>query len=186
MPTAPVVAFYGDSITEGYSASSPAARWSTLLCVEQGWTEVNPSVPGLGFLARRTGRDLPGQIIAAHPDVVISTLGYNDLPLVTTAPAELRLQIFADFDRMRAALPETTFVIFQPFFRAATPDSRVAKIAGWLQAAANRIGAHYLTGPADWLIGHPDWTADDLHPNDLGNRAYARLMSHALAGIGLG
>jgi hypothetical protein len=46
----PVVAFYGDSYTKGTGASDEAARWSTIVCEQRGWTEFNPSANGLGFI----------------------------------------------------------------------------------------------------------------------------------------
>ena len=51
---APLVAFYGDSYTRGAESSSPAKRWPTIVCRDQGWREFNPSRDGLGFIRNRT------------------------------------------------------------------------------------------------------------------------------------
>src|SRR5689334_20724590 len=80
LPADPLIGFYGDSYTLGTGASAPAKRWSTIVCRERGWREFNPSVNGLGFVNNRDedGVDLPAEIIARKPDVVMVTMGLND------------------------------------------------------------------------------------------------------------
>ncbi len=40
-PHKPIVWFYGDSMTLGLGASVPENRWTTKLCLEKNWTEIN-------------------------------------------------------------------------------------------------------------------------------------------------
>lgn len=46
LATPKTVTFFGDSITAGTAASPLANRWTTLLCAEMGWTEVNKGLGG--------------------------------------------------------------------------------------------------------------------------------------------
>jgi lysophospholipase L1-like esterase len=185
----PTVAFYGDSYTLGTGASRKDKRWSTLICAERGWDEVNPSVNGLGFVNNRSAfgsNDLPSDIIAAHPDIVFVTMGLNDNFSYDHAAARIRAQITRDTDRLKHALPDARFIVVEPFWYTDARPASVEAIIGWVEAAAKSIGADYIPGASHWIEGHPQWMADDgLHPNDDGYAALAERMDAALAGLGL-
>ena len=79
--------FYGASTAEGAGASSPAKRFSTLVCEALGWEEINLGIGGTTM----TGRDDKGMIVDeesgigrvpdvlhAAPDVVVILYGAND------------------------------------------------------------------------------------------------------------
>lgn len=188
-PRGSLVAFYGDSYTRGTMASSPAKRWSTIVCRDHGWREFNPSMNGLGFVRNRLifGRgDLPDQIIRQHPDVVIVTLGLNDNFAYAVAASAIHKQIGADLRRMKSALPRARFVVVEPFWYADARPPSVGIIAGWVRSAAADIGADYIPGASRWIEGHPEWlAADGLHPNDIGYARIAVRMDAALVKLGL-
>jgi len=186
-PGETVVAFYGDSYTRGMGASAPELRWSTIVSSERGWTEVNPSRDGLGFVNnRRSGDDIVDQVIAARPDVVISTMGLNDNFSMPARADEIEAAVIRDFERIREALPEARIIAVEPFWYTDDRPESVEQIIGWVRVAALAVDADYITGASHWLDGHPEWMADDgLHPNDAGNAAFAERMDAELTALGL-
>jgi lysophospholipase L1-like esterase len=183
------VAFYGDSYTLGTGASSPDKRWSTIISRERNWNEFNPSVNGLGFVNNRgdfDGDDLPGLVIDSDPEIVIVTMGLNDNFSYDFRATDIRTQIGADFDRMKAALPDARFVVVEPFWYTDERPTSVDVIGGWVEEAARAIGADYIPGASRWIEGHPEWmAADGLHPNDEGYAAIAERMDEELTTLGL-
>lgn len=183
------VAFYGDSYTLGTGASDFSKRWSTVICEQRGWREYNPSVNGLGFVNNRTTfgeGDVPSLVIADDPDIVFVTMGLNDNFSFVTRADEIEAQITDDFSRLADALPDARFIVVEPFWYTDERPDSVETIIGWVEDAAEAIGADYLPGASHWIEGHPEWMASDgLHPNDAGYAEMARQMDVSLTGIGL-
>jgi lysophospholipase L1-like esterase len=188
LPAVPLIAFYGDSYTLGTGASSPAKRWSTIVCGERGWREDNPSVNGLGFVNNRAedGVDLPAAIIAKRPDIVMVTMGLNDNFSYASASSEIHRRIDADISRLATALPDARLIVVEPFWYTDDRPASLGVIAGWVHDAAIRAGADWIPGASHWIEHHPEWmAADDLHPNDAGYAHMAVEMDAALAQLGL-
>jgi lysophospholipase L1-like esterase len=185
--TAPVVAFYGDSYTLGTGASSKQKRWSTIISHERHWREVNPSTNGLGFINNRSARlDEPGEVIAAHPNIVFITMGLNDNFSFDRAAPQIKKQITVDFTRLKKALPQARFIVVEPFWYTDERPHSLAMISGWVKDAASVIHADYISGASHWIEHHPKWMASDgLHPNDAGYAEMAKQMDVALTTIGL-
>ncbi len=183
------VAFYGDSYTLGAGASSPAARWSTIICAARGWREFNPSVNGLGFVRNRKNfgdGDLPSQIIASNPDIVFVTMGLNDNFGFATDADRIRIQISTDLEYLRLALPMARFIVTEPFWYTDERLDSLSVITGWVKAASEFIDADYIVGASHWLEHHPEWMAEDgLHPNDAGYAHMAKQMDGALTTLQL-
>jgi len=185
---APVVAFYGDSYTRGTGASDLSLRWSTRIARERGWREFNPSVDGLGFVNNRAEMraDLPGEIIEADPDIVLVTMGLNDAFSYERAGSGIRDQIKKDFDRLTTALPDARFVVVEPFWYTSDRPASIEAIIGWVEAAADDIGADYIPGASRWIQGREgEMAADGLHPNDAGYELITQRMDAALSDLGL-
>lgn len=180
VPAGSTVGFYGDSLTYGLGATSPELRWSTLLCARRGWLEVNPSVSGLGFVTARGTRDLPAELIAAQPDLVIVALGHNDLLALDRAGDAVHAAIDADITRLRAGLPEARIVVLALFSPLSFEPPQVAVLNGWLRDAAGAADAVFVSQSSGWLVGHPDWTVDGIHFSDVGNAEIARLVDAEL------
>ena len=183
------VAFYGDSYTLGIGATSPAKRWSTIVCAQRGWREFNPSVDGLGFMRNRANfgdGDLPSQIVANNPDIVFVTMGLNDNFAFATDADRIRVQISTDLEYLRLALPMVRFIVVEPFWYTDDRPDSLSVITGWIKAAAEFIDADYIVGASHWVEHHPEWmAADGLHPNDDGYAHLAEEMGAALAAIRL-
>ena len=193
-PGATVAAFYGDSYTRGAGASSPDARWSSIVSAERGWYEFNPSVDGLGFVNRRGGGvsgepvDLVGDIVDHEPapDVVIVTMGLNDNFSMPRRAAEIEAAITADLERLRTELPDARLVVVEPFWYRADRPPSVDQIIGWIEDGAAQVGADHIAGASRWMEGHPEWVAaDGIHPNDEGYAEIARRMDAELERFGL-
>jgi lysophospholipase L1-like esterase len=186
-----VVAFYGDSYTRGTGASSPERRWSSIVSSDHGWYEFNPSVDGLGYVINRglaPGGDLVDQIIdhAPPPDIVIVTMGLNDNFVMPDAADDVKAAIDADLERLSKELPDARLVVVEPFWHQDERPDSLDRIIGWVEAAAERVGADHIDGASRWIEGHPEWMAPDgIHPNDDGYAEIARRMNEELGDLGL-
>ena len=186
--TGPLVAFYGDSYTLGTGASDPSRRWSTRIAEERGWREFNPSMNGLGFINYRaeSRADLPAQIVDAEPDIVIITMGLNDVFSYDRAGDGIRRQFERDFRMLTDELPDARIVVVEPFWYTAERPDSLEVIIGWVRDAAAGVGADYISGASSWIQGRDsEMAADGLHPNDVGYDLITRRMDAALSGIGL-
>ncbi len=184
----PVAAFYGDSYTHGDGATDPTLRWSTLISDERNWIELNPSVPGLGFVNNRDliPNDLVELIVAEEPDVVIVTMGLNDNFLPAESAEDLEKAISDDIDTFADELPDAHLVVVEPFWYSDDRPDTVETIIGWVKDAATQVDADYIAGASHWLEGHPEWMASDgIHPNDAGHAAIAERMDEELTELGL-
>jgi lysophospholipase L1-like esterase len=188
VPVVPAVkvAFYGDSYTLGVGASDPSKRWSSILCAERGWSEFNPSVNGLGFVNNRAGIDLPAEVIAARPDIVLVAMGLNDNFSYARAAADIHDQIGIDLTRLKGTLPDARFIVAEPFWYTDDRPESLAVVSGWVERAAADIRADYIPDASHWIEHHPEWmAADGLHPNDDGYARMAVEMDAALTRLGL-
>ena len=192
-PDAPVVAFYGDSYTLGTGASDEGQRWSTIISTDRGWTEVNPSVNGRGFVNNRPSlppaypaSDEVSQVIAARPDIVFVTMGLNDNFSMPQRADAIRSAIRTDFDTLRSQLPDARIIAVEPFWYTDERPDSVEQIIDWVHAEADRAGADWIPAASHWIEHHPEWMADDgLHPNDEGYAEMATRMDAALRELGL-
>ena len=187
-PGQTVAAFYGDSYTRGTGASEASLRWSTVICEQRGWAEMNPSVDGLGFVSNRDflDEDIVDLIVQAEPDIVIVTMGLNDAFSVPDRGAELEAAITDDLNAFADELPEARLVVVEPFWYTDVRLQSIDTVIGWVRDAADTAGAEYIPGASRWLDGHPEWmAADGIHPNDAGYAAIASRMDAALTELGL-
>ncbi|MGK9149421.1 SGNH/GDSL hydrolase family protein [Plantibacter flavus] len=176
----PLVAFYGDSYTKGSAASSPSARWSSLVAKAEGWTEYNAGYPGLGFVRKRDQvGDVAGDVIAQHPEVLIVALGINDNFVWAGNEQAIQDAVLPEFQRLRDGLPNTRIVVVEPWWYTADRPESVERIIGWVHGAAEAIDADYISGASHWLDENPGaWISEDgLHPSDAG---YAHLAQRML------
>jgi len=185
---APLVAFYGDSYTLGTGATDPSRRWSTRIAEDRGWREFNPSQNGLGFVTNREAMraDLPGQIIDADPDIVLVTMGLNDVFSYDGAGDGIRRQIERDFERLSTQLPRARIIVVEPFWYTAERPESLEVIIDWVREAAAEIDADYIEGASSWIRGRKaEMAADGVHPNDAGYDLITRRMDAALSDLGL-
>ena len=133
--------------------------------------------------------DIPALIIDDDPDIVFVTMGLNDNFSYDRAADEIHTAIDSDLDRLRDGLPNARIVVVEPFWYTDDRPASVDVIAGWVEAAAERIDADHIDDASHWLDGHyadasDSWMASDgLHPNDTGYADMAERMDAALRAL---
>jgi lysophospholipase L1-like esterase len=183
-PTAaPDAVFLGDSYTLGRGASARALGWTTLVAQKTGWTEVNQGVGGTGY---NTVSGLVGcsaeycptyvtramDVIAADPDIVVVSGGQNDRPWLAADPAAVRAAVDETYRLIRQGLPDARIIAVGPSTpEAATPA--ITELDAWVQAAALRVDAEYVSLLDPVTITAPMVAPDGVHVNDSGHRAIA-------------
>lgn len=188
-PAAPRWIAYGDSITQGWSASDPGSTYSALAARRLGLDVWN-----FGFAGSGRGETVVAQQIAElEADIVTLAFGTNNHAAIPTGPAHLAGQL-ADFVAVvRSGHPHIPIVVLDPILRPASESSpnvmgaTLAELRAALRAEARRLAA------ADPLLrvveGLPlvtaDQLADGIHPTDEGHRAMADALIPVLAEVGI-
>lgn len=187
----PTVAVLGDSYESGLGASYDVLRWSSLLSTRYGWREANlgrggtgfattSDVTGCGLVSCPTIPDMAAAAVASRPDVVIVSGGRNDLTAYAADPATVQSGIEQTLATLRAGLPSARIIVVSPMWDSSAPNPALTILAGWEKTSASAHGASFLDGASGWLVGHPEWIADGVHPNDLGYAEIARQISLTL------
>ena len=166
---------YGDSITEGWSASSPARCWLAIAGRERAMDTVN-----LGFAGSARGEIVLAQQIAAlDADVITVAYGTNCWATIPHSADMVRANTAAFLRIIRAAHPHVPVLVVSPLIR---PDAEerpnavgttLADIRAAIEhavAEANDELTSLLPG-ADLLSA--DLLADGIHPGDEGHRELA-------------
>lgn len=195
----PTVAFYGDSITTGHrSISSPEKRWSSLVCAELGWREVNIAIDGMGFYRNRGPRDVQGRltdsaddttlldtVIRLRPDAVVVCLSANDLGFMDEMPEVITQCTRRDFDKLATELPGTP-VVAVTYFPGTQLSHRGLGIVANVENACTATGATYVDAFRHVVDGNTALVNDDgVHPNDEGHRLLADSILPSLRGLHL-
>ncbi|TFD91133.1 SGNH/GDSL hydrolase family protein [Cryobacterium lactosi] len=192
-PAGPDVAvFLGDSYTQGWGASNPTMKWSTLVAHDAGWTEVNEGQGGTGYVSMAgvascgqdncpTYPDRVAGIVSAAPDIVVIAGGQNDRWALATDPDLVRAAVDTTFRLLRAGLPNARLIAVGPS-TAEPATAMITDLDAWVQAAADRVDAEYVSLLDPVVIQSDMVTADGVHVNDAGHRAIAdRVLATVLA-----
>jgi len=175
---------FGDSLTAGVGASSPAASYPAQLqaMLGGGWTVVSAGVGGetSGAGSGRIG----GAIAAAHPSHVLICEGANDVVSAgTPAGTAANIQQMVAVVRNAGALPVVgTLPPRTDAFRSASfafSDAIVQAAAAAGAAVADLEGA--MIGKEAQFVGQ-----DQLHLTDAGYRKMAAVFRNKLGGGGSG
>ncbi|HEY2297666.1 MAG TPA: SGNH/GDSL hydrolase family protein [Jatrophihabitans sp.] len=177
---APGVAFLGDDYTAGVGASSARNGWTARLARALRVHATTAAQPGAGYAARGIDggsyQSLVGQVVAAHPGVVIVSGGRND---VADDPATLHSAARTLFADLHEKLPEARLVAVAPFWGDSAHPPKLTKVDVAVRAGVQAAGGTYLD-TADPLTGHPEWMADAADPNDRGYAAIATALAAEL------
>ena len=193
-PTDPDVAvFLGDSYTQGWGASAPIVKWSTLVAYDAGWTEINQGQGGTGYVTM-AGVASCGQascpaypdrvagIVAAAPDVVVIAGGQNDRWALAVDPELVQAAVDRTFSLLREGLPNARLIAVGPS-TAEPATTMITDLDGWVRAAADRVGAEYVSLLDPVVIQAEMVVPDGVHVNDAGHRAIAdRVLATVLTG----
>ncbi len=166
---------YGDSITEGWSASSPARCWLAIAGRERAMDTVN-----LGFAGSARGEIVLAQQIAAlDADVITVAYGTNCWATIPHSADMVRANTAAFLHIIRAAHPHVPMLVVSPLIRpdAEEQPNAVGTTLADIRAAIEHAVAQdndeltSLLPGADLLSA--DLLADGIHPGDEGHRELA-------------
>jgi lysophospholipase L1-like esterase len=174
---------YGDSITEGWSATSPALSWAAVTSRERGLDVTN-----MGYAGSARGELASADQIAGLPAEVISLMfGTNCWSMMPFTPALMRSTTEAFLKIVRAGHPGVPIIVVSPITRPdaeATINRGGASLADLRRAQedAVRAGDDNLVTlmPGADLVDRA-LLADGVHPGDAGHRALADAIGAALA-----
>jgi len=170
----------GDSITQGFRASSPLGTYPALVGARRGWSVFNAGIGG------RCAEAVDGEALAAIPaDLVTILLGYNDYYQQRPAAAT-RDQLAGMIRALRQGQPHRPIVVITPLWSSQdAPRDRGLGLDAYRGAAAEAVAA--LADPAirllDGLSLLPAWPelfTDGIHPTDAGFRLLADNLARVL------
>jgi lysophospholipase L1-like esterase len=176
---------YGDSITEGWGASTPGRTWLATAARRLGLEAVN-----FGYAGSGRGELVIAEAMAAVPaDVITLAFGTNCWGMIAFSEDLLEATVRAFVASVRAGHPRTPIVLVSPIVRPdaeATPNRLGATLAG-LRAAYER--AALSLGAADLAITlvrgrelvAAGQLADGIHPDDAGHAALAAAVGPAVS-----
>jgi lysophospholipase L1-like esterase len=174
-PAQPIWVGYGDSITEGWSASSPARSWLATAGRERSMDTVN-----LGFAGSARGEIvLAEQIAVLHADVITVAYGTNCWSTIPHSADMVRANTEAFLRIIRAAHRDVPVVVVSPLIRPDAEDrpNALGATHADIRAAIEHTVAQgndpltTLLPGADLLSA--DLLADGIHPGDEGHRELA-------------
>lgn len=190
-----IFGFIGDSITQGYRATSSAKRWSTLVSRIFGATEKNVAVGGTGFTTSPTANRFDGQadnLITtvgknAPVSIVFISGGVNDLSLDADTGTSV---LEATVSKVRNAFPVARIIVtiglsgtMEKGLHSSNKAmrERLPYYAKLCQKAAS-LGCEVMAGYYMTSV-NPAYSSDDgLHPNDAGYALIAEFMASEVAG----
>jgi lysophospholipase L1-like esterase len=167
----PIVAFLGDSYTEGAgSDQNRLSRWTTIVSRDLGWAEVPFGVGGSGFVRGEIYGSRVDAVIESGANVVIISGGRND----TEEPIpEVRDAALAVMEKLRNGLPDAQIVVISPWWDDDAVPSALGEVADAMEFAATSVGGDFIDAGQP-LQGRPDLLAPDgVHPNNEGHAAIA-------------
>ncbi|PRY48609.1 lysophospholipase L1-like esterase [Knoellia remsis] len=184
------VAFLGDSMAEGDSASAPAKRWTSLVAAELGLKEVNLAHGGTGYLrsgkpgscgeqACQSFEDSVADVVKAKPTVVVVSGGGNDTGMPS---ADVRAAVTDTLTSLRKGLPDAKIYAVTPWWDQRPEPETLDALVTAVETAAKEAKVTYLdTGQP--LVGKPDlMAAGSNDPDDDGHAALAAAVTKAIDG----
>jgi lysophospholipase L1-like esterase len=187
-PPLPTWIAYGDSITEGWSASSPAHCWLAVAGRERAMDTVN-----LGFAGSARGEIVLAQQVAAlDADVITVAYGTNCWATIPHSVEMVRANTAAFLRIIRVARPHVPVLVVSPLIR---PDAEsqpnalgatLADIRGAIESAVAEGNDPLVTLLPGADLIPATLLADGIHPGDEGHRKMARLIGLEVGALMLG
>lgn len=190
-----IFGFIGDSITQGYRATSDAKRWSTLVSGIFGATEKNVAVGGTGFTTSPQSDRFDGQadkLVAAVGEnapvsIVFISGGVNDLSVNIQLGASV---LESTVSKVRTAFPLARIIVTiglsgtmeKGLHSSNKPMRERMRYYSTLCKKAASLGCEVMAGYYMTSV-NPSYSSDDgLHPNDAGYALISEFMASAVAG----
>jgi lysophospholipase L1-like esterase len=186
-PSQPRWLCYGDSIAEGWMASSPARAWPAV-----AGRDVGLDVCNLGYAGSARGEILSAEQLASIPaDVISITHGTNCWTRIPHSVGMVREGMLAFLTTVRQGHRDTPIVVASPVLRPDAEQTR-NRLGATLTDVRNAIeavvreriaaGDHRLElvpGAPLLAAGH---LPDGIHPGDDGHAVLAAVLGPVLAG----
>jgi lysophospholipase L1-like esterase len=180
-PAGPRWICYGDSIAEGWVASSPSRSWVAIAA--RRW---QLDVANLGYAGAARGEIASAEHIASLPaDVISISYGTNCWTRVPFSVAMMTAGLDAFLRVIRAARPVVSIVVVSPVLRPAaesTPNVLGVDL-GDLREAIEHTAQSWIAagdGALELVRGHeilgPERLADGVHPDDGGHEIMAAVL----------
>ena len=193
------IVFYGDSITQGYSASgffgfapyadSWASMTGAVLRAKYGYNDINVINSALAGTDTVWGSDdanLTPRVISNNPDLVVIAFGMNDCNRST---ASYRANIKAMIEKVRAVNPDTEFLLVSSMLPHPTISGNHGIYQNELLALQQELSGVAVARATDAfrsLVKNKDYydvSANNYnHPNDFTIRLYAQTVIASLYG----
>jgi lysophospholipase L1-like esterase len=185
-PAGPRWIAYGDSITEGWIASTPATTWPMVAARSYGLDVVN-----LGYAGSARGEIPSAEQIATLPaDVISLAHGTNMHGRIPFSAAQFREGLRAFYTIIRQGHPETPIVACSMILRPdaeSTPNRLGATMADLrfefedLIASLRQGGDGHLTLVQGLPLLQASQIPDGVHPDDSGHAILAEAFGGAVA-----
>jgi lysophospholipase L1-like esterase len=173
---------YGDSIVEGWIASSPSGCWVARVGRRRGLDAVN-----MGYAGAARGEIASAEHIASVPAQVISlTHGTNCWSMTPYSTDMMRSTTEAFLRIVRAGHPGVPFVVASPLIRPDAED-RPNKLGATLgdlrvamEEAVRAVGDDRTTLIRGRDVLPAEMLGDGVHPNDAGHGLLAEVFGEAV------
>ena len=176
---------YGDSIAEGWVATTPALAWPAVVGRQQGLDVVN-----LGYAGSARGEIVTAEQIAElSADLISISYGTNCWTRTPSSAASFRAGLASFLDVLREGHPETPLLAVSPILR---PDAeRVPNRLGATLSELRKLfeecvdariaegDAALMSVPGAALVA-PERLPDGIHPDDAGHAAIAAKLGPKL------
>jgi len=176
---------YGDSIAEGWIASTPATAWPAIVAREHALDVVN-----MGYAGSARGEIVTAEHIAGlAADVISLTHGTNCWTRIPHSVDQMRANTDAFLTVVRQGHPQTPILVASPIIR---PDgeetaNKLGATLGDLRLAMEEVVRTRINegdGTMRLIEGLPlvpaEQLGDGIHPNDDGHLSLARALGPSL------
>lgn len=184
----PTAVFIGDSYVSGAGASDLGHRWTTLVSINELWTEQNIGVGSTGYAlaapecgAERCGsfEEMAGYAVTLNPPVVVVAGGINDFDQFARDPTDIVNAIYNTMGTLRTGLPTARIIAVGPSAAGEVPPF-VTAYEGVVRDAVDAIDGEFVSLTDPDVVSEGMLDPDGVHVDDSGHAAIAAAVERAL------
>lgn len=172
-PKGSTIVAFGDSLTVGVGASSPAKGYTSILEERLGTPIINKGV--VGNTTEDALKRLDADVLSEKPDIVLVLLGSNDY---------LKgMQQQVTFNNLRSIILRIQSGGALVVLIGARGGLLNDKFSRDFEKLAKESGSLFVPGIMDGIIGEASLMSDEIHPNDAGYLKMADKIAPILLGV---